>query len=267
MKSPRDGSPNLARALRGGLTLLLVLVLAGLSACGPETASGAQMAEANRLYEAGQFAEAVVAYQALVDAGVEDGALYYNLGNAHFKAGDLGRAILNYRRAQALLPRDPDVAANLQLARAQAVDRLETEDEGVVVGLVRRVLVEWTTLDEVAGIALGLWVLLCALVVAAILWRRGRQGLRYVIVTVSVTLALGLLSVVIRIGDVRGGSPAVVVAQAVEVRSGPGEDYLAEFTLHTGAEILVLAQRDDWVRIALPGDLQGWVPGEAVDDL
>jgi hypothetical protein len=267
MKSPHGGSPDPLRALRGGLALLLVLVLAGLSACGSETASGAQMAEANRLYEAGQYAEAVVAYQALVDAGVEDGVLYYNLGNAHFKAGDLGRAILNYRRAQALLPRDPDVAANLQLARAQAIDRLETEDEGVVVGLVRRVLVEWATLDEVAGVALGLWALLCALVVAAILWRRGRQGLRYVIAAVGVTLALSLLSIIIRIGDVRGGSPGVVVAQAVEVRSGPGEDYLAEFTLHTGAEIQVLAQRDDWVRIALPGDLQGWVPGEAVDNL
>jgi hypothetical protein len=267
MKSPRDGSPNLARALRGGLALLLVLVLAGLSACGPETASGAQMAEANRLYEAGQFAEAVVAYQALVDAGVEDGALYYNLGNAHFKAGDLGRAILNYRRAQALLPRDPDVAANLQLARAQAVDRLETEDEGVVVGLVRRVLVEWTTLDEAAAITLGLWVVLCALIVTAILWPRGRQGLTYGIAVMAVLLAVGMLSVGVRVSEARSKAPAVVVVTSAEVRSGPGEDYLTEFSLHAGAEIRVLEQRNGWVRIALPGDLQGWMPSGAVENL
>lgn len=265
MKAARGGFGNLAGALRGALTLLLVL--AGLSACRPETTSGGQVAEANRLYEAGQFVEAVVAYQGLVDAGVTDGTLYYNLGNAHFKAGDLGHAILNYRRAQALLPRDPDVAANLQLARAQATDRLETEGEGVMVGFVRRVLVEWTTLDEAAGIALGLWVLLCALVVAAILWRRGQQALRYAIVVLGVMLALSLLSIGIRVSDVHGSSPAVIVAQAVEVRSGPGEDYLAEFTLHTGAEIRVLERRGDWVRIALPGDLQGWVPGEAMESL
>ncbi len=246
---------------------LLLLLLLGLSACAPQTASGAQMAGANQLYEAGQFVEAAAAYQALVDTGVADGTLYYNLGNAYFKAGDLGRAILNYRRAQLLLPRDPDVSANLQLARAQTSDLLEAEDGGVLVAFVRRVLVEWTTLDEAAAIALGLWVLLCALVVVAILWPRGRQGLRYVVGVVAVLLALGLLSVTIRVADTRGSSPAVVVAQSVEARSGPGTDYVAEFTLHAGAEVRVLEQRENWARIALPGDLQGWAPDETIEEL
>ena len=231
-----------------------------------------QVAEANRLYEAGQFVEAAAAYQALADAGVEDGTLYYNLGNAYFKAGDLGRAILNYRRAQRLLPRDPDVAANLELARAQTVDRLEADkrhpsDGGTLVDFVRRVLVEWTTLDEAAAITLGLWVVLCALIVTAILWPRGRQGLTYGIAVVAVLLAVGILSVGVRVSEARSKAPAVVVAASVEVRSGPGEDYLTEFSLHAGAEIRVLEQRNGWVRIALPGDLQGWMPGEAVENL
>ena len=89
---------------------LIALLFFFLVGCTSQTTSGAQVAEGNRLYEAGQFVEAAALYQALADAGAEDGTLYYNLGNACFKAGDLGRAILNYRRAQALLPRDPDVA-------------------------------------------------------------------------------------------------------------------------------------------------------------
>lgn len=245
---------------------IFILLLAGLAACAPQTTSGAQMAEANQLYEAGQFVEAAGAYQALVAAGVQDGTLYYNLGNAYFKASDLGHAILNYRRAQVLLPRDPDVAANLQLARTQTTDRLEAEDGGALVSFVRRVLVEWTTLDEVAAITLGLWVLLCVLLVVAILWPRGRQVLRYGITVVAVLLVLGMLSVGIRVSEARS-SPAVVVAQSVEAHSGPGADYLAEFTLHAGAEVRVLERRDDWVRITLPGDLQGWVPDETVEEL
>jgi tetratricopeptide (TPR) repeat protein len=245
-------------------TLLLLLI--GLSACTPQTISGAQVAEANQLYEAGQFAEAAAAYQALVDAGVEDGTLYYNLGNAYFKAGDLGRAILNYRRAQRLLPRDADVATNLQLAHAQTVDRLES-DGGTLADFVRRVLVEWTTLDEAAAITLGLWVVLCALIVAAILWPRGRQVLTYGIAVVAVLLAVGMLSVGVHVSEARSKAPAVVVAPSMEVRSGPGEDYLTEFSLHAGAEIRVLEQRNGWVRIALPGDLQGWMPSEAVENL
>lgn len=224
------------------------------------------MAEANRLYKAGQFSEAVARYQALVDAGVQDGRLYYNLGDAYFKAGDLGRAILNFRRAQRLLPRDGDVAANLKLARAQTIDRIEVEDEGALVTLVRR-LVDWTTLDEAAGAVLGLWIALCAFIIGAILRQEKRRVLLYVAGGIGVLLLLGVLSIGVQLLDERGQPPAVVVAAEVEVRSGPGEDYLIEFTLHAGAEVRVVEHRGDWVRIALPGDLQGWAPDKEVSEL
>jgi hypothetical protein len=223
------------------------------------------MVEGNRHYEAGRFAEAVAEYQALADAGAEDSVLYYNLGNAYYKLGDLGHAVLNYRRAQQLAPRDPDVAANLQLARAQTRDRLDAEAGGALVSMVRRLLVDWTTPEESALMALVLWVLLCALVTAVILWPP--LHLRYLVVAVSVLLALSLLSVGVRISDGRSRVPAIIVVQSVEVHSGPGTDYLTEFSLHAGAEVRVLEQREDWLRIALPGGLQGWVPGEAVEKL
>ena len=40
---------------------------------------------------------------------VYSGRLFYNLGNAYFKAGELGRTVLNYNRAQKLMPYDKDV--------------------------------------------------------------------------------------------------------------------------------------------------------------
>jgi Flp pilus assembly protein TadD len=84
---------------------------------------------ASQLYQAGQFAQAALAYQQLVDQGYADSALDYNLGNAYYKQGDLGRAILNFRRAAELAPRDADIAANLELARLQAVDKVEQTAE------------------------------------------------------------------------------------------------------------------------------------------
>lgn len=246
---------------------LLALALLALTACGAQAAageiSGAQMAEANQLYEDGQFAAAIDRYQALVDAGVQEGRLYYNLGDAYFKLGDLGRAVLNFRRAQRLLPRDGDVVANLKLARAQTLDRIEVENEGALVDLVRRVI-GWTTLNEAAALALAVWVLLCGLVISAVLWQRRRRLLVYLAGAVAVLLLFGLLSIGIRLLDERGQPPAVIVAEEVALRSGPGEDYLAEFTLHAGAEVRVVERRAGWARVALPGDLQGWAPGEAV---
>jgi len=251
------------RFFLGAAALWLLLAF---SACAGPQISGESFDAGNRLYEGGQFAEAAAAYQSLVDGGVADGALYYNLGNAYLKSGDLGRAILNYRRAQQWLPRDPDVALNLRLARAQAQDRLESETPNGVVALARRVLVEATTLNEAAALALGLWVVVCGLVIAMLLRPRWRPGLTYAMIAAAALLALSGFSVGARLVEL-GRSPAVVVAPAVEVRSGPGQDYLAEFTLHAGAEVRILDRREGWTRIALPGDLQGWAPGDAVEGL
>ncbi len=245
--------------------LLFLVLLSGLSACTPEKISGTQMAEANQLYETGQFSEAAAAYQALVDAGADDGALYYNLGNAYYKSGDLGRAILNYRRAQLLRPRDSDVEANLQLAREQTIDKLESDGDSFI-DSIRHILVEWTTLNEAAVIMLGIWLAFCAMIVAAILRPRWRRGLRYAIGVVAVVLLVGIISSGIRLSDSHDDD-AVVVMPSVEAHSGPGDDYLTEFTLHSGAEVRVLEQRNNWTRISLPGNLQGWLPAQTVEKL
>jgi uncharacterized protein YgiM (DUF1202 family) len=89
--------------------------------------------------------------------------------------------------------------------------------------------------------------------------------LPYGVAAVTLLLALSVLSVGVRALGERGRSPAVILADSVEIRSGPGADYLTEFTLHTGAEVHVIEARAGWVRIALPGDLQGWVPEETVE--
>jgi tetratricopeptide (TPR) repeat protein len=242
----------------------LVILLLLLSACAVQTVSGEQMATANRLYEAGQFAEAAAAYQSLADSGVRDGDLYYNLGNAYFKAGDVGRAIVNYRRAQQLLPRDADIAANLQLARAQTVDRLKGEDEGAVIGLLRRLLISSTTLNEMAGITLGLWSVVCLLGIALLLLPRYRRALGWSIAVAAALLVVGMLSIGLRLVEERQPS-AVMTTQEIPVRSGPGTDYLNEFTLHAGAEVQVIESRAAWMRIVLPGNLQGWVPADTLE--
>src|SRR5689334_17765004 len=74
---------------------------------------------ANKLYEQGKYAEGAGAYEKILQTGTASPALYFNLGNAFFKSGQIGRAIIAYRQAQRLTPRDPDVRANLQFARNQ----------------------------------------------------------------------------------------------------------------------------------------------------
>lgn len=224
------------------------------------------MLAANRSYEAGNYAQAAAGYEAILSAGIYNSDVYYNLGNAYFKQGDLGRAILNYRRAYRLAPRDADIRANLNFARSQTVDRLEVEPEGAMANLVQ-IAEEWLTLNEAAALALALWLVMCLLALLSILLPRRRRFWLAGIAIAAVFLAAGLVSIANRFYTDRQSPPAVVVAPQVDVTSGPGgpDQYLVEFNLHAGAEVRLLESRPGWRRIFLSHELQGWAPADAVE--
>ncbi len=249
---------------QAGLGLLAVSALHAQA-----TGDAEAMAASNELYDSGRFVEAAQVYQQLVDQGNRDDALYYNLGNAYYKQGDLGRAILNYRRAQREAPRDADVRANLELARGQTIDLIDRDERGSVV----RFLVATQsrlTLNELAAASLALWVLVVALLLALLYTGPGvlRGAALYASVVAAVLLVLGAGSLAGRAYEHSSRNYVVVVAGEVEVISGPGSQYVTEFTLHGGAEGRLIERRGSWARLALPGgDLQGWVPGSAVEEL
>ncbi len=58
------------------------------------------------------------------------------------------------------------------------------------------------------------------------------------------------------------------MAQEASVTSGPGSQYVTEFTLHSGTEVSLAETRGNWVRLAVAdSELQGWVPASAVETL
>src|SRR3954469_19991984 len=77
-------------------------------------------AKANQAYTDARYDEAATGYQELVRTGNWNATIFYNLGNAQYRLGNFGQAILNYERALALDPRHPEADANLRLARDEA---------------------------------------------------------------------------------------------------------------------------------------------------
>ena len=225
------------------------------------------MAEANGRYERGEYAEAAQQYEGLISQGYQDAALYYNLGNAYLEGDDLGRAVLNYLLAEELSPRDPDVVANLELARSRTVDQIEAEGNSLVANVAdfgRR----WATAGEFGAAALLLWAASALTVGALILWpampRRAilRSGAVVAFAAMLVSLALLLSMLYSNPYDNSG----VVTGATVHVLSGPGTQYAEEFTLHGGAQVRIVDSRHGWLRVALPGgELQGWAPSHAVE--
>src|SRR5438132_11773141 len=76
--------------------------------------------KANQEYAQGNFAEAISGYEALVRAGQWSANLFYDLGNAYFRVGDLAHAVVNYAPALALERHHPEAISNCQIAREGA---------------------------------------------------------------------------------------------------------------------------------------------------
>src|SRR5215831_15904078 len=70
------------------------------------------------------YREAAALLESLLADGFRNGAVYYNLGNAYYRAKEYGRAIAAYRKAKPYRPRDPYLEANLRQALAVAAGRL-----------------------------------------------------------------------------------------------------------------------------------------------
>ena len=258
---------GLWRRLVGPLTTLGVLlaVVSGVFAQAPSAAD--LMAEANGRYERGEYAEAAQQYEALIDMGYEDTAIYYNLGNTYLESGDLGRAVLNYLRAEELSPRDPDILVNLELARSKTVDGIEAEGDSLIASLAdfgRR----WAAIGEFGTVSLLLWAASALAMGSLIVWPDlpRRVVLRSGAIVALAAMLVSLLLLLSMLYSNPYDNTGVVTEETVEVLGGPGPQYTKEFTLHSGAQVRLVDSRQGWLRVSLPGgELQGWAPSHAIE--
>ena len=256
------------------LTMGLIVAIAVFAALATgvvaqEPSAQDMMAEANQRFERGEYAEAAQQYEALIGLEYRDPAVYFNLGNAYLENGDLGRAVLNYLRAEELSPRDPDIIANLNLARSRTVDQLQAEGDSLVASVADFARF-WATTGELALAALLLWVV-AGTALTVLIIRPAMRGMAIlrggaVIAFVAMLIPLALLLSMLYSNPYE--NTVVVSTRTVQVLNGPGPQYDEEFALHSGAQVRLVDSRQGWLQVALPGgELEGWLPTHAIESV
>ncbi|MCL2689735.1 MAG: BatD family protein, partial [Chitinispirillia bacterium] len=79
--------------------------------------------KANEFYAAGTYDSAQTYYSMIVDAGINNSALFFNLGNTYHRLNKPGLARLYYEKASLLSPKDADIQANIRFIQTIIVDR------------------------------------------------------------------------------------------------------------------------------------------------
>lgn len=234
--------PCLSRFL-GGMFLCVGLALSGLAS---------PVEEAGKLFALGRPAEAAALLDRVVRTNAHSSDLWFNLGQARSQAGEPGRAMVAWRRANRLDPRDGAVRAALEQVR-QRLGTTGTHPLGQLSGWLRDE--EWAALVLAGTLALGV----------AGVWRRIRSEVGVALIAALAVVQLLLVAGWASAAVGRQLSPnAVIVQRDVSAVQAPVAEARKTRALSEGVEVRALRFHGDWVEVSLDGVRAGWIPRVAV---
>lgn len=208
--------------------------------------------EGKEEYQKGRYSKAIEKFQSILDGGFESPEVYYNLGNAWYKARRPGYAILNYERALRRNPRDGDARENLSYVTSTLRDRNRSRYGGL-----RAALFYCLATDELTAVTAGFYLLFTAFLFLFV--ARRREWHLWAFCLFGALLVISGIWLGLRIYEERGVREAVVVASSVEVRNGPADEESVSFTLHEGSTVRILQDEEGWAEVVHQGKARGWV--------
>ncbi|MEE8399572.1 MAG: tetratricopeptide repeat protein [Desulfobacterales bacterium] len=208
-----------------------------------------------RHYKTGDYKAAIDRFLKIADAGTGNDILFYNLGNAYLKNGDLGVAILWYERALRVNPEDPDLKFNHEYALSRIKDQREDRTPPLF-----RIIFFW---KHLLGSTTVMWI---AIVLNLLFWillildytqknPRVRTSTHIVLILAMVFIATALYNFY----ETTQIRKAIVLPDKVSVRSGLTDDATRLFSLHAGTKVTIEKDHNDHFRILFSEGKIGWI--------
>ena len=249
------------KPVKGGTAVIAALLMLIPSFADAEEASPSVWDQAVQAYTEGRYEDSEALFKSLAEAGCDDAVLWYNLGNASFKAGQTGKAVLCYERALRRDPSDRDIRYNLEFARSSTRDEITPVPEFVLHTWARKVSYIFSS---------GVWAVLSIVFFAAalalvLLFLLGRSAAARRAGFFSAIAALVLFGIALGFSlslrrDALRTDEAIVMKAVSSVRSSPSEDSAKDlFILHEGTRVRVLERVSGYDNISLADGRQGWI--------
>ena len=250
-----------------------LLLLATLALAAPRVGRADSLTETftrgNDAFAQGRYEGAIEAYETLLDAGVSDPDVAYNLATAYARLGQYGQAIRFYERALRLAPRDDQARAGLRNAR-RALGQRQASDKGEAIVATRppltAALFEKVTAGELAGVLLAaMWLLTACL--AALRRVHGETTRLTVGIAGSVCALLVVvagLGLGIKTHWGAEGEPAIVLREGAPLREGPDDRATERERLPEGARVRALSRERQYFRVETPSGVVAYMHADDV---
>ena len=248
---------------------LLILTL-------PASFAATAVQQADSAYNKKNFQDALYYYQAAAEKDGVSSDLYYNMGNTYYRLGDLGHAVLNYRRALALDPSNEEARLNLEFVRTKITDK--PEDDSTFLRNVHLKIVSWMSPDAWAWTSMGVFALMIGLI-AIYLFAPSVNARKVGFFGAFVILFIFIYTLYVAWSSANaynGNGRAVVTAPVTNLRSTPASSNSSAdkvVPIHEGTELIILdslATPDDpkvplWYDVKINNTSRAWLPAADVE--
>ncbi len=235
---------------------LLFIVLNCALLANPESI----MRTANEYYKNNRYQLAVDEYNKLIEEGYTGVSVFYNLGNTHYRLGQIGYAILYYEKALTISPADEDVLHNLELAKLNLKDKVDTLPPFFIFNIWEGLLAFFS----VTGWTVLVYIFFILLLAAIVLYFFSKsitqqRAAVFSAIGIFIVLCAAILLLAVKMNKEYNIKYGVIVNKEVIVKSAPDKSSNDEFQIHEGLKVKVEDNVDDWIKIRLEDGKIGWV--------
>lgn len=242
------------------LAMILCAAIAFASSAIASETNCAGIEAGTKAYNESDFERAIDEWRTCVDNGIENADLFYNLGNAYFRNGNLGFSIFYYKQALRLKANDEDIQHNLNFAQAMTRDKVEEEEENPILSTLFQMHHALSLKTQLTLLLILFW---CAIFIA--IYRKFSLNEK------MKNVGMGAIFVLTLIFSVIGASAAykifvletevtgVVTAKDADVTSAPDNKAQTLNTLSEGTSFEVTGEQGNFVEIRLGEKIRGFV--------
>lgn len=217
-------------------------------------------------YDSAHYQTTIDAYEQIAAKYGVNPDLYYNLGNAYYKQKHFAKAILNYERCLLFDPSNDDAEANLEMARLQCVDKIESIPPVIFVQW-NNAIRDWMSCDAWGQLTIVFFIVFIVCLFGYFFLRVtavrkvGFYGaiIALLLTVVSYSYALAQQE------RLEKRDYAIVMQPTVTVRSSPAETGTQLFTIHEGLKVRIRSSLSGWTEVELSDGKVGWMPSASIE--
>lgn len=239
-------------------SLLLLQLLTGITLPAQDNPQQ-QFDKANQLYRQGRYTEAAARYQQLQDLGYHPEALFFNAGNAYYKANRIGQAVYNYEKALQLSPGNDAIEHNLALAN----QKVNSYVDDLPLVFFQRWWLQLKHLHQPNGWAVISLVLFWLLTAGILIYRYAhgfkKAWLRWGNYTLGALFVLYLIMAADTWWSSSRHDTGIIMNSSIKVKAAPDDNSKDMFEIQEGMKVKIDDATKDFCKIVLADGKAGWI--------